>query len=62
MTNKKFIDGNKFRTELAKLVPNYGLGEDNDGQIIIYTNMQETTFNNYTEMEESWQLSDSSRK
>ena len=53
MTNKKFIDGHKFRTKLAKLLPNYGLGVDNDGQIIIYTNMQETTFDNYTEMEES---------
>jgi len=51
MTNKKLIDGNKFRTKLAKLIPNYELGEDNDGQIIIYTNIQETTFDNYVEME-----------
>lgn len=50
-TKKKVIDGHKFRTELAKIIPNYGIDVDNDGQVIIYTNLKETTYDNYTEMD-----------
>jgi hypothetical protein len=34
------ISGYKFRTELAKYCPDYQIEEDNDGQIIIYTNLK----------------------
>jgi hypothetical protein len=47
----KSIDGYTFRTELAKFCPNYSLGEDNDGQLIIYTNMVEGENDTYKEME-----------
>ena len=47
----KVIDGYELRTELAKLMPNYSLGEDNDGQIIIYTNLTQTENDEYKEME-----------
>jgi len=50
-TRKKFIDGYEFRTELAKLIPDYSIDVDNDGQVIIYTNLKETTYDNYTEMD-----------
>jgi hypothetical protein len=46
------MDGNKLRTELAKLMPNYSIDEDNDGQIIIYTNLTEDDNGNYEEMGE----------
>jgi hypothetical protein len=48
---KKTIDGHKFRTELAKLIPNYYLDEDYEGQVIIYTNLKETKKQNYKEMD-----------
>jgi len=51
MKNKKFVDGYDFRSKLAELIPNYGIDVDNDGQIIIYTNLKETTYDNYIEME-----------
>jgi hypothetical protein len=44
------INGYNFRTELAKLIPNYELGEDNDGQIIIYTNLTVGEGDTYKEM------------
>jgi hypothetical protein len=47
----KVIDGYTLRTELAKLMPNYSLDEDNDGQIIIYTNLTQTKNDKYKEME-----------
>jgi hypothetical protein len=50
MKKNKVIDGYKFRTELAKLIPNYYLDEDYDGQVIIYTNLKETKNDNYKEM------------
>ncbi len=53
MKGRKVIDGHKFRTELAKLIPNYELDLDCDGQVIIYTNLEETTYDDYTEMEKS---------
>lgn len=46
----KSINGYDFRTKLAKLIPNYELGEDNDGQIIIYTNLTEGAGDTYKEM------------
>jgi hypothetical protein len=33
------INGYDFRTELAKLCPDYTIDQDNEGQIIIYTNL-----------------------
>lgn len=47
---KKTIDGYQFRTKLAKLMPNYGMDIDNEGQVIIYTNLKETKSGNYKEM------------
>jgi hypothetical protein len=44
------MNGYEFRTELAKLMPNYSLDVDSDGQIIIYTNLTETDNDNYEEM------------
>ena len=44
------MNGYNFRTELAKLIPNYSLDVDNEGQIIIYTNLTETDNNNYEEI------------
>jgi hypothetical protein len=49
MKNKK-IDGYKFRTKLAKLIPNYSMDVDNDGQVIIYTNLKEIKNDKYKEM------------
>jgi hypothetical protein len=51
MTNQKFVDGFELRTALAQLMPNYKIGVDGEGQLIIYTNLIETTFDNYIEME-----------
>ncbi len=48
----KPINGYNFRTKLAKLIPNYELGEDNDGQIIIYTNLTEGEDDTYKEIED----------
>jgi hypothetical protein len=44
------MKGYDFRTELAKIAPNYSIDKDNDGQIIIYTNMKETESDTYKEM------------
>lgn len=44
------MNGYEFRTELAKLIPNYSIDMDNDGQIIIYTNLTETDNDNYEEI------------
>jgi len=45
------MNGYDFRTELAKIVPDYYLDTDNDGQIIIYTNLKENDNAEYVEME-----------
>ena len=50
MKKNKVIDGYKFRTKLAKLIPDYSMDVDNDGQVIIYTNLKETKNDNYKEM------------
>ena len=49
---RKVIDGNKFRTQLAELIPDYKMGMEDDGQIIIYTNLTEWTWDDYAEMED----------
>jgi hypothetical protein len=46
------MNGYKFRTALAQIAPNYQIGEDNDGQIIIYTNMKEIGNDQYAEIED----------
>ena len=51
MKTRKVIDGDNFRTQLAKLMPNYTMGMDNDGQIIIYTKLAEWTWDDYVEMD-----------
>jgi hypothetical protein len=45
------MNGYDFRTELAKLIPNYSLDVDNEGQVIIYTNLKENNNDEYIEME-----------
>ena len=45
------MNGYDFRTELAKLIPNYSLDVDNEGQVIIYTNLKENDNDKYIEME-----------
>ena len=44
------IDGDKLRNKLEKLMPNCSFDEDNEGQVIIYTNLKETTNGNYKEL------------
>ena len=44
------INGNQLRSKLEKLLPNCSFDEDNEGQVIIYTNLKETTNGNYKEM------------
>jgi hypothetical protein len=45
------MNGYEFRTALAQIAPNYQIDEDNDGQIIIYTNMKEIENDEYVEFE-----------
>jgi hypothetical protein len=44
------IDGDQLRNNLEKLLPNCSFDEDNEGQVIIYTNLKETTNGNYKEL------------
>jgi hypothetical protein len=44
------IDGDQLRNKIEKLLPNCSFDEDNEGQVIIYTNLKETTNGNYKEM------------
>ena len=44
------MNGYKLRTALEKLMPNYSIDEDNEGQIIIYTNLVETDNDTYEEI------------
>ena len=46
------MNGYKLRTALEKLMPNYSIDEDNEGQIIIYTNLVEADNDTDEEMEE----------
>jgi hypothetical protein len=43
----KNIDGEKLRKALEKLIPSCDLDVDNEGQVIIYTNLKETKNGNY---------------
>ena len=43
----KKINGNKLRKKLQKLLPYADMGEDNEGQVIIYTGLKETKRGNY---------------
>jgi hypothetical protein len=46
-------DGYELRTAIAKLIPNYSVDQDNDGQLIIYTNLTEIgDTDTYREMKE----------
>jgi hypothetical protein len=45
------INGYKFRTELAKICPDYQIDEDLDGQIVIYTNLKEIENDTYVPFE-----------
>lgn len=45
------MKGNKFRTELAKICPDYQIEEDNDGQIVIYTNLKDNGRDTYVPFE-----------
>ena len=51
MNIKDVIDGKEFRTQLANLMPNYSMGMDNDGHIIIYTNLTDAPYDDYVEMD-----------
>jgi hypothetical protein len=44
------MKGYDFRTNLAKICPNYSIETDNDGQIIIYTNLKDDGKDNYIEI------------
>ena len=44
------IDGNKLRKQLEKLIPSCDIDVDNEGQVIIYTNLKETKSGNSKEI------------
>lgn len=44
------INGKKLRKKLEKLIPTSSFGEDNEGQVIIYTGLKETKDGNYKEL------------
>ena len=46
----KTIDGDKLRKALEKLIPSCGMDVDNEGQVIIYTNLKETKNGNHKEI------------
>jgi hypothetical protein len=46
------INGDKLRAKLEKLIPNCAFDTDNEGQVIIYTNLKETKSGNYRDMDE----------
>lgn len=46
------MNGQKLRAALDKLMPNCAMEEDNDGQVIIYTNLIEDDNGNYEEITE----------
>lgn len=41
------IKGYDFRTALYAICPDYDVQEDNDGQIVIYTNLKDDGDDNY---------------
>ena len=46
----KTIDGNELRKKLEKLMPSCTTGVDNEGQVVIYTNLKELKNGNYKEI------------
>jgi hypothetical protein len=50
------INGHELRTAIAAVIPNYAVDTDNDGQLVIYTNLIEVgvtdTFREMTEEDE----------
>lgn len=46
----KKINGEKLRSKIEKLLPQCSFDEDNEGQVIIYTNLKETKKGNYKEL------------
>jgi hypothetical protein len=44
------IDGEKLRNALDKLIPSCDMDVDNEGQVIIYTNLKELKNGNYKEI------------
>jgi len=46
----KTIDGDKLRKALEKFIPSCDMDVDNEGQVIIYTNLKETKNGNYKEI------------
>ena len=46
------INGFWFRTELAKICPDDQIDRDNDGQVVIYTNLTENELGNYVPFED----------
>lgn len=46
----KTIDGDKLRKALEKLIPSCDMDVDNEGQVIIYTNLKELRNGNYKEI------------
>ena len=47
--SKHKIDGYLFRSVLAFICPDYAIDQDNDGQLIIYTNLREIDDDIYVE-------------
>jgi hypothetical protein len=47
------MDITTFAKGMSKIAPNYGIGYDNYGQVIIYTNLKETENNQYAEMSDN---------
>lgn len=45
------MKGKEFRTALAKICPDYQIEEDNDGQIVIYTNLKDNGKDTYVSFE-----------
>lgn len=41
---------NELLTQVLSIIPNASVGEDNDGQLIIYTNLTEDEDGNLSEM------------
>lgn len=41
---------NELLTQVLSIIPNASVGEDNDGQLVIYTNLTEDEDGNLSEM------------
>jgi len=47
------MNGYDFRTELAKIAPDYYVDVDNSGQLIIYTNLMDNGKDEYIEWKDN---------